>query len=163
MTEEATERRQGRAAAETQRRRRRGDENLSASRKMPIPPEVQEWADREGMRLRWVNDEGDRIRRLTQYDDYDPVKGVDPVPTVTDRKAGTVVKAHLLAKPRAFIEEDRTKAEVRRKATEEALFRTPDAAAAVAGNPENPTVAPKAGTYVARGSKIGRNNQVLDG
>ena len=158
---EANERGEARSQVEAQRRRRRGDETLAASRKMPIPPEVQEWADREGMHLRWVNDEGDRIRRLTKYDDYDPVEGVEPVPTVTDRKAGTVVKAHLLAKPRAFVEEDRARSEVRRKATEESLFRDPNAAAASGANPENPTVRPAPSTYIAEGTNIGRRNQVL--
>ena len=160
MDEEANER-GSRAAAETQRRRRRGDENLTASRKMPIPPEVQEWADREGMHLRWVNDESDRIRRLTNYDDYDPVEGVEPVPVVTDRKAGTVVKAHLLAKRRDFVEEDRAKAEERRKGTEDSLFRDPNAAASAGANPENPTVQTAPGTYIAEGTSIGRRNQVL--
>lgn len=148
----------GRAEEVRRERRRRGDENLSVSAKLPIPPEVQAWADREGMHLRWVNDEGDRIVRLTKYDDYDTVDGVKPVPVVVDRKNGVTVEAHLLAKPRAFIEEDRRKSDQRRRETEETLVRTPDAASGPGANPHPAT----AQTYVAKGSSISRGNQILE-
>ena len=154
------DRSQGRAAQEAQRRRRRGDSELSAGKRLHIPEEVQARLDAQGLVPRWVTDDGDRIQRLTKLDDYDPVEGVEPVPGVT-RKDGTPTKAHLLAKRRDFIEEDQAKAEARRKATEEALFRTPDAAdAAGAGRNPNPASAQR---YVAPESRIGRANQVLDG
>lgn len=150
----------GRAAQETQRRRRRGDEALNAAQRLPIPPEVQAWADREGMHLRWVNDEGNRMHRFTMQDDYDKVAGVEPVPTMTN-VAGQPVLAHLLAKPKDFIREDQAKAEEKRKLTEDALFRSPEAVDQ-AGTGRNPNPA-TARRYVAPETKIGRANQVLDG
>ena len=159
MAEEANER-GSRAEAETQRRRRRGNEALSAAERLPIPPEVKERLEKEGLVPRWVNDRGNRMHRLTVQDDYDKVDGVEPVPVGTD-EAGQPILAHLLAKRRDFIEEDRGTAEARRKAQEEALFRKPENvdAAATGANP-NPATAQR---YVASESKIGRANQVLGG
>jgi hypothetical protein len=154
------DRSQGRAAQETQRRRRRSDEGLSAAKRLPIPPEVQAWADANDMHLRWVNDEGNRMYQLTELDDYNKVEGVDPVPVMTglDQKP---ISAHLLAKPKEFMREDQDRAEAKRKLTEEALFRSPDAADGVgAGSNPNPATAQR---YVSKDSKIGRANQVLDG
>src|SRR5688572_20702542 len=113
-----------RAAEETQRRRRRGNEALSAAERLPIPPEVKARLDAEGLVPRWVNDEGNRMHRFTVLDDYNKVEGVEPVPVDTD-KAGNPILAHLLAKRQDFIEEDRTNAEERRKAVEGSLFRQP--------------------------------------
>ena len=163
MVEEADERSHGRAQAEAQRRRRRGDEALSAAKRLPIPPEVEARLARDGLVPRWANDEGNRIHRLTKQDDYDFVEGVEPVPVGTAPN-GAPIMAHLLAKPRTFIEEDRLNAEQRRRETEEALFRKADEAHAVAAgtNPNNPAVRPASSTYVAEGTKIGRGNQVLD-
>lgn len=159
MDEEAIER-GSRAAAETQRRRRRGDETLAASRRLPIPPEIQAKLDAEGLVPRWANDEGNRMHRLTVLDDYNKVDGVEPVPVGTD-KAGNPILAHLLAKRRDFIEEDRGQADDRRKEVEASLFRKPeDVDAAGQGSNPNPASVRR---YVAPESKIGRNNQVLDG
>ena len=152
------DRSQGRAAQEAQRRRRRDDQALSAPQRLPIPPEIQAELEAKGLQPRWVNDQGNRLYRFTQQDDYDKVAGVDPVPVGTD-EAGQPILAHLLAKPKDFIREDREKADQRIKATEEALFRKPDAADAAGSNP-NPATAER---YVAPESKIGRANQVLDG
>lgn len=147
-----------RAQEEAQRRRRRGDEGLAASKRLPIPPEVQAKLDAEGLVPRWVNDEGNRMHRMTVLDDYDVVEGVEPVPVRVDQ-AGRPVLARLLAKRRDFIEEDRTKAEGRRKATETSLFRKPeDVDAAGQGSNPNPANAQR---YVAPESRIGRANQVL--
>jgi hypothetical protein len=150
----------GRAEQETQRRRRRDDGALHAAQRLPIPPEVQAELDAKGLQPRWVNDEGNRLHRFTVQDEYDKVAGVDPVPVGTNA-AGQPILAHLLAKPKDFIREDQAKAEAKLKLTEEALFRSPDAAdqAAASRNP-NPATAQR---YVAPESSIGRRNQVLDG
>jgi hypothetical protein len=152
-----------RAEAEAQRRRRRGDETLEATKRLPIPPDVQARLDRDGLVTRWVNDEGNRMHRFTVLDDYDPVEGVEPVPVGTD-EAGKPILAHLLAKRREFVEEDRARAEDRRSEREKALFRNPQAAAdaAAGANPDNPTVRPGTTTYVDQASKISRN-QLLGG
>lgn len=160
MDEDGNERTAGRAQAETQRRRRRGNEALAAAERLPIPPEVKARLDQNGLEPRWVNDHGNRMHRFTVQDDYEKVEGVEPVPVDTD-KAGNPVLAHLLAKRRDFIDEDRTNAEERRRATESSLFRKPDAIDA-AGQGSNPNPA-SAERYVASESKIGRANQVLDG
>lgn len=161
MDEEAIER-GSRAEAETQRRRRRGNEELRPDARLHIPPEVQERLDREGLVPRWVNDDGSgsRIARFTKQDDYEPVEGVDPVP-LTPGKDGRQEKAHLLAKRRDFIEEDRANADTRRKAVEASLFRKADDVDA-AGKGSNPNPA-SVQRYVAPESNIGRRNQVLDG
>jgi hypothetical protein len=154
------DRSQGRAAQETQRRRRRSDEALAAAKRLPIPPEIEAKLEAEGLTPRWVNDEGNRIHRFTKQDDYDPVEGVDPVPVGTGDD-GKPILAHLLAKPKDFVREDQDRADDRRKAVEEALFRTPDAADQAGASPNpNPATAQR---YVAKETKIGRANQVLDG
>lgn len=157
---EELDRSQGRAAQETQRRRRRGDEALTATKRLPIPPDVEAELKAKGLTPRWVNDEGNRMHRFTVQDDYDKVDGVDPVP-VGKAEDGSPILAHLLAKPTEFIREDQEKAEARRKTQEEALFRTADAPdQAGAGRNPNPATTQR---YVASESKIGRANQVLDG
>lgn len=156
----ADERSQGRAAEEAQRRRRRGDDGLAASKRLPIPPEIEAKLKAEGLQPRWVNDEGNRMHRFTVQDDYDKVAGVDPVPVGTGAD-GKPILAHLLAKPIAFVQEDQARAEAKRKQVEEALFRSPDAAdQAGAGSNPNPATVQR---YVTKESKIGRANQVLDG
>ena len=162
--EPVAEQRRGRRAEETaQRRRRRGNDDLSASARLAIPPEVQAEADRKGLQLRWVNDEGNRMYQLTKLDDYDPVEGVDPVPIGKD-KDGQPIKAHLLAKPKAYIAEDQAVREEARKAQERAFVNDPQAMQGKGANPN-----PGAGAhYVAKGSKIesgeGRRggNQILE-
>lgn len=138
-----------RVQQERQQRRRRGDAELRASSKLPIPPEIEARLKAEGRTPRWVNDTGTRIQTLTQADDYDKVEGVEPVPVVIDRKTGETALAHLLSKPTAFIEEDRADAERRRKAKEEALFTHPEAAGKgrAAGGAE---------MYLDKATKIGR-------
>lgn len=154
------DRSQGRAAQEAQRRRRRSDEALAATKRLPIPPEIEADLKAKGLMPRWVNDQSNRIHRFTKQDDYDVVEGVDPVPVGTGED-GKPILAHLLAKPQSFVQEDQDNADARRKATEEALFRSADAAdAAGAGSNPNPATVRR---YVDPGSKIGRANQVLDG
>jgi hypothetical protein len=154
------ERSQGRAAEETQRRRRRGNEHLMAAKRLPIPPEVQAKLDRDGLVPRWVNDAGNRMYRLTEQDDYNKVEGVDPVPVGKD-EAGQPIYAHLLAKRREFIDEDRQAADERTRALEAALIRKPEAvdSAGQGGNP-NPATAER---YVSDGSKITRNRNQISG
>lgn len=161
MSEQHEQRGPGsRAEAETQRRRRRGNEALAADAKLPIPPEVKAKLDADGMVPRWVNDEGNRMHRMTVQDDYEVVQGVDPVPVGTG-KDGTPIKARLLAKRQDFINEDRADAEKRRKGVEDTLFRRPDAAdAAGAGSNPNPAVSER---YVTKNSGITRSNQILEG
>lgn len=149
-----------RAEVEAQRRRRRGNEALAAAERLPIPPEIKAKLEADGLSPRWVNDQGNRMHRFTVQDDYDKVEGVEPVPVGTD-EAGRPILAHLLAKRKDFIAEDRTNAEDRRKATEASLFRKPENVDA-AGQGSNPNPA-SAQRYVAPESKIGRANQVLGG
>jgi hypothetical protein len=154
------DRSQGRAEQETQRRRRRSDEGLSAAKRLPIPPEIEADLKAKNLHPRWVNDEGNRMYQLTELDDYNKVDGVDPVPVGTGVD-GKPILAHLLAKPIEFMQEDQDRAEAKRKLTEEALFRSPDTADQVgAGSNPNPATAQR---YVSKDSKIGRANQVLDG
>jgi hypothetical protein len=154
------DRSQGRAAQETQRRRRRSEEGLGPAKRLPIPPEIEADLKAKGLHPRWVNDVDNRMYRLTQQDDYSKVEGVDPVPVGTGID-GTPILAHLLAKPIEFMREDQEAAEVKRKQIEENLFRSPDAVdAAAAGSNPNPASAQR---YVTKESKIGRANQVLDG
>ncbi len=143
-----------------QRRRRRGDEGLAAAKRLPIPPEIQARLKREGRTPRWVNDQDNRLHRLTVQDDYDTVEGVEPVPVGT-KPDGSPLLAHLLSKPTAFIREDQDKAEAARKAQEDALFRRPDAADAQGqGRNPNPATAER---YVDDASRIRRGNQILEG
>lgn len=100
------------------------------------------------------------MHRFTVQDDYDKVPDVAPVPVMTGPD-GRPIEAHLLAKPKAFVEEDRAKADSKLKLTEEALFRSPEAVdQAGAGANPNPATARR---YVTNDTKIGRANQVLDG
>jgi hypothetical protein len=156
----ADDRSQGRAEQEAQRRRRRSDDGLAAAKRLPIPPEIEADLKAKGLHPRWVNDEGNRMYQLTELDDYNKVEGVDPVPVGTGVD-GKPILAHLLAKPLEFMREDQDRAEAKRKQMEEALFRSADAPdQAAAGSNPNPASAQR---YVAKESKIGRANQVLDG
>jgi hypothetical protein len=150
-----------RAEETAQRRRRRSDEGLAPARKLEIPPDVAKRLEAEGRNPRWVNDEGNRMYRLTQLDDYDKVEGVEPVP-VGVAPDGKPILAHLLSKPIEFIAEDRAKAEQRRAATEEALFTHPDAAEQ-AGKGRNPNPA-TAERYLDKSTNVRRGgNQILEG
>ena len=148
--------RQGRAQKVSAERRRRGDAEIRADAKMPIPPAIAAELEAKGLVPRWVNDEGNRIHRFTVQDDYDFVEGVEPVPTGDLKKDGSPIMARLVAKRRDFIAEDQSKADERRKETEKALQRgqTPEEAA----NP-NPGTARR---YVDTGTSIERGNQILE-
>ena len=154
------ERTQGRAQVERTARRRRGDETLAASKRLPIPPEVEARLKAEGRTPRWANDQGNRIHRLTVLDDYDKVEGVEPVP-IGIAKDGSPILAHLLSKPTEFIREDQAKAEKRRSEVENSLLRNPNAAQQVASNPANQTVPAPEGVYVTD-AKVRRGNQIIE-
>ena len=153
----ATER-QGRADTVRQQRRRRGDSEFRADKRLNIPPEVEERLKAQGLVPRWVHDVGNRMQRFTERDDYDKVEGVDPVPVDTDQN-GKPILAHLLAKRADFIQEDRDAAEAKRREREKALVRgkVEDGGAGVNAPPSGPSE-----FYVAKGTEIGRGNQILE-
>ena len=133
MTE--TRERADRATEERQQRRRRDDATLDGAQrlKLAIPEEVAARLKAEGRVPRWVNDEGNRLHNLTQLDDYDRVDGVD-ARVVGTTKEGTPIKAYLCSKPKAFIEEDRAKADAPRVEFEKALERGKNPNDPIAGN-----------------------------
>ena len=153
----ADEQRQGRREQVATERRRRGDSEMRAAARLPIPDEVAKRLKAQGLVPRWVNDQGNRIHQLTVLDDYDPVEGVEPVP-VSTAADGTPIKAHLMAKPKEFIEEDRSKAEARRAEVEAGLLR--GEVPATANTNQRPAEAGE--VYVDRASHIGRGNQILE-
>jgi hypothetical protein len=124
-----------RQAEVRQERRRRDDATIDGGQrlKLAVPSDVAKRLESEGRTARWVTDEGNRIQQLTRMDDYDVVEGVEPVPVVVDRKSGKVANQILLSKPTRFVQEDRAKAEERRKETERALLR--------GKNPKDPSAA----------------------
>lgn len=132
-----------------QERRRRSDATIDGSqrKKLAIPPHIEAKLAAEGRTPRWVTDTGNRVHQLTVQDDYDRVEGVAPVPIVVDRKSGEVANQILLSKPTAFLEEDRVKAEARRREVERALER--------GKNPEDPTAA-RDDFYAVEGNRISR-------
>jgi hypothetical protein len=143
-------------ASEVAAQRRRRDDLSGAPRlKLEIPEKVRTRLAAEGRAPRWINDTGNRIADLTTRDDYDKVEGVDPVKVGTDGD-GKPIFAHLYSKPNEFVEEDRAKADERRRNVEASRF----------GGDKNPAQ-PAAGqmgaeTYVDPATKIGRRNQVLE-
>lgn len=151
--------RQGRAAEVAAKRRRRGNSEMRAEARLPIPEEVRERLKAQGLEPRWVNDTGNRMHQLTVQDDYDPVEGVEPVPVGTDPHTGKPILAHLLAKRADFIQEDRAKREKTRDNTEQSLLRGEVPGGA---DPDNPRPAGPSPTYVARGTNISRGNQILE-
>lgn len=122
MTEDRT--RADRITEETAQRRRRDDTTLDGAQrlKLAIPEDVTKRLQDEGRVPRWVNDEGNRMHNLTKLDDYDRVDGV-PARVVGTTKEGKPIKAYLCSKPKAFIEEDRAKADAPRVEFEKALVR----------------------------------------
>jgi hypothetical protein len=153
----ADNRSQGRAAEVATQRRRRGDPEMRANKRLPIPPDVEADLKAKGLVPRWVNDEGNRMHQLTVQDDYDLVEGVEPVPIGTD-KTGKPIMARLCAKRADFIAEDRDEREKSRKETEKALVRGQiDGAGAANPQPGGPS-----DFYVAKGTEIGRGNQILE-
>lgn len=155
-----TRERQPRAAEEQQQRRRRDDTNFQQTTKLAIPEEVAARLKAEGRTPRWVNDERNRLHQLTVLDDYDKVDGVAPVPVGTD-ESGEPILAHLLSKPTSFIEEDRQKADARRKEIEGALVKgkVPSAAGA---EPQSVQGQLGATVYAKESNSIGRANQIVE-
>ncbi len=153
---------QGRETEVAQERRRRDDNSLSGMKlNLRIPEDVQARLTAEGREARWVNDTGNRIRDLTERDDYDKVAGVEPVQVLVDRQRGIYVPAYLLSKPKAFLAEDRAKRDSRRRETEAAMLKgrvpTGDggASAPVRG-------VDGAQAYVVGGSNVERGNQIIE-
>jgi hypothetical protein len=153
----ADERRQGRANEVAAERRRRGDSEFRGNKRLPIPPKVEAELKAQGRVPRWVNDEGNRMYQLTVQDDYDKVEGVDPVPIGTGVD-GKPILAHLLSKRKDFIEEDRAKADAKRRDTEASLLRgqVPDAG----GSNERPSPTGSQ-SYVDKASSI-TTNRILE-
>ncbi len=152
--------RQGRIEEVATERRRRDESTLGIRVKLAIPEDVQARLKAEGRTVRWANDEGNRIADLTVRDDYDKVAGVEPVPIGTT-KEGKPIMAHLLSKPTAFIAEDREKADKRRRDMEAGMLKghVPGADGAQATPVQGQMGAQ---TYVARETKIGRGNQIIE-
>lgn len=158
MAEQRT--REARSEQVARERRRRDDRTVQHAQRMFIPPDVEARLKAEGRTPRWVNDEGNRMHRLTVQDDYDKVDGVEPVPVGTD-KDGKPIMAHLLSKPDDFIAEDRAKAEAKRKETERGMVK-----GHVPAGPNQESVpvqgAHGAEMYVTADTKIGRGNQIIE-
>lgn len=157
MTEAA-----GRTARQTevrQERRRRDDTTLDAGQalKLAIPPEVEAKLAEQGRELRWANDTGNRIHRLTVLDDWDKVEGVEPQPVVIDRDKGITTQAILLSKPREFIDEDRRKKDASRRSMEDGMLKgtVPNA-----GSGDTPATALPENFYADKANKIERANQI---
>lgn len=140
-----------------QERRRRDDATIDGSQalKLAVPPEVQRKLTEQGRTWRWANDDGNRIQRLTQFDDWDKVEGVEPRTVVIDKAKGTTCQAFLLSKRKDFVEDDRRKADARRREAEDAMLKgaVPNAGPNPATRPDN--------IYVPDGNKIERGNQVI--
>jgi len=84
----------------TERRRRTG----GTVNKLAIPPEVlKAYPD---MEFRWGRDDGDRMQRLTQNDDWDKVPDVAPIHGGKGSD-GKGMQQHLLMKPKKFMDADR--------------------------------------------------------
>jgi hypothetical protein len=149
-----------RASQVASERRRRTDNTGLPRLKLGIPEEVRAKLAAEGRTPRWVNDTGSRVADLTERDDYDPVEGVEPVKVDTDAD-GKPVYARLFSKRNDFIEEDRAKAEERRKEVEAGMVKgkLPGHAGAEG---QQVTGAMGAPVYVDSSTKIGRANQVLE-
>jgi hypothetical protein len=160
MTDEPE--RQGRKAEVAKRRRRRDNAGFGASLKLAVPEEIAEKMAREGRSVRWVNDVGNRMHRLTKLDDWDKIPGVKPVPVGTGED-GKPILAHLLSKPTEFIAEDRQAAEQRRRTVEAGMVK----GKTLVKTDEGEILAPIQGQagaeiYVDKSSSIGRGNQVLE-
>lgn len=139
-------------------RRRRDDATLDGSQalKLAVPPEIERKLTEQGRVWRWANDEGNRIYRLTELDDWDKVEGVEPRDVVIDKTKGQTVKAYLLSKPQAFMDEDRHKKEVIRREAEKATME-----GIVPGMPGGQPGPRPANTYADKANKIERGNQII--
>ncbi len=122
-----------RKTEERTERRRRNDSTIDGSRrlKLAIPDDVAKRLEAEGKEPRWVND--DNIHERTVNDDYDRVDGVE-ARVVGRTKEGVPIKAHLHAKRKDFIADDRAKAEAARRETETALTRGKNPTDPIAGD-----------------------------
>jgi sarcosine oxidase gamma subunit len=160
MTDEPE--RQGRKAEVAQRRRRRDNTAFGASLKLAIPEEVAKKMAEQGRSVRWVNDEGNRMHRLTKLDDWDKVSGVPPVPVGTN-EGGKPILAHLCSKPTEFINEDRKAAEDRRRTVEAGMVKGKTMVKTADGEILAP-IQGQAGAemYVDKATSIGRGNQILE-
>jgi hypothetical protein len=149
-----------RAAQVATERRRRDDLNELPRLKLAIPDEVRAKLAAEGRTPRWVNDRGSRVADLTNRDDYDPVDGVEPVKVDTDVD-GKPVYARLFSKRNDFIEDDRKKADARRREVEAGMVKgkLPGQAGGEGQQIQGQMGAP---VYVDEATKIGRANQVLE-
>lgn len=149
MTEVRT--RADRTTEEAAQRRRRDDTTLDGAQrlKLAIPEDVTKRLQDEGREPRWVNDEGNRMHNLTRLDDYDRVDGV-PARVVGTTKEGKPIKAYLCSKPKAFIEEDRVKADAPRVEFEKALAR---------GKPPNDPIAGNDSFYADEANSISRGGR----
>lgn len=143
-----------------QQRRRRDDTTLDAGQalKLAIPPEIEAKLAEQGREVRWANDIGNRIHRLTVLDDWDKVEGVDPQPVVINSDKGTTANAILLSKPKEFIREDRHKKDAVRRAMEDGMLK---GAVPNAGSGETPATALPDTFYADKANKIERANQLL--
>lgn len=124
--------REDRQTEEAAQRRRRSDDTIDGSQrlKLAIPPEVAARLKEQGRTPRWAVKGSARMLQLTEQDDYDPVEGVQTVPT-RSLSDGSPIEMMLLSKPTAFIAQDRAKADKPRVDFEEALMR--------GKNPQDPT------------------------
>lgn len=91
----------------TKRRRRRGGPIGERKLKLRLPDGFE---PDPAFEYRWVNDDGGRIHALTKEDDWDFVsrEGNKTVSTrVGTKDDGSDKIAHLVQKPKAYVEEDR--------------------------------------------------------
>jgi len=104
----------GATAPEERRERRRKDgEVQNAGLRLAIPDWVYEKYPETQFRHRWLRDEPGRI--MQKYnEDWDPVEGVNPVPGAHDRN-GDPVKLILHVKRKEWADQDRARAEERRR------------------------------------------------
>lgn len=148
---------------ERQQRRRRHDGSIDANqnKRLAIPEEIEARLQAEGLTPRWVNDEGNRIHNLTTKDDYDKVDGVKPVRVGTDKESGKPILAHLLAKKTEFIDEDKARADNRRREVEAGMLR--GKVPTGQGGESAPVQALAGATaYVPSGNSIGRGNRIIE-
>lgn len=109
---------------QTERRRRKGPTGA----KLAVPAEIREkYPD---MDFRWGRDDGDRMQRLTQADDWDKVPEVAPIHAGRG-PSGAAMQQHLLMKPKKFMEQDRAEKVARLNEMEKAQLARPEAREAI--------------------------------
>lgn len=107
-------------AKRPQRRRKDGDTETMGLR-LPIPDEVYEKYPSTQYRHYWFRDEPGRIKRKYSQD-WDVVEGIEPIPGAMDRN-GRLVDHILCVKLKEFDQQDKDKAEQRRKGIEAQMER----------------------------------------